>query len=113
MRRALPAIIGLLACSAALAGFDSGNRLYEDCRAENYFNRGYCGGYVVGIVDTIEALQERGVLPANALCIPEGSTKGQLVDVVEKYFEDHPSRRHLDAGSLVPEALNAAFPCPG
>lgn len=95
----------------AHAGFDTGNRLYEDCRSENYFNRGYCGGYVTGIVDTIEAMQASGVLPANALCIPEGVTKGQLADVVERFLADRPERRHHEAGSLVPEALAAAFPC--
>jgi len=111
MRRALAGLLPVLACAPAAAGFDTGNRLHEDCRSENYFNRGYCGGYVTGIVDTIEALQQSGVLPASALCLPEGATKGQLVDVVSKYFGEHPERRHLDAGSLVPEALNAAFPC--
>ncbi len=109
-RRFLPALLAI-GCLSAQAGFDTGNRLYEDCRAANYFNRGYCGGYVTGIVDTIESLQLRGVLPADALCIPDESTKGQLVDVVLKYLEKHPERRHLEAGSLVPEALNRAFPC--
>ena len=102
MRRLLPALL-MLGCLQAQAGFDTGNRLFEDCRASNYFNRGYCGGYVTGIVDTIEALQAR--------CVPEESTKGQLADVVIKYLEQNPERRHLEAGSLVPEALNRAFPC--
>ncbi len=95
----------------ANAGFDNGNRLHEDCRSENYFNRGYCGGYITGIVDSIEAMQASGLLPANALCIPEGATKGQLADTVARYLSDNPARRHLDAGSLVPEALKQAFPC--
>ena len=110
MRRLLPALL-MLGCLQAQAGFDTGNRLFEDCRAGNYFNRGYCGGYVTGIVDTIEALQARGVLPADALCVPEESTKGQLADVVIKYLEQNPERRHLEAGSLVPAALNRAFQC--
>lgn len=99
-----------LACLAAVlpahAGFDSGNRLYEDCRASNYFNRGYCGGYVIGVVDAVE---RSGSGPR--ICVPEGATKGQLADVVLKYLEDHPERRNRDAGELVPEALHAAFPC--
>lgn len=109
--RRLTAALLALVCLDAHAGFDTGNRLYEDCRAANYFNRGYCGGYVTGIVDTIEAMQARGVLPADALCIPEQATKGQLADTVLKYLEQHPERRHLEAGSLIPEALNRAFPC--
>lgn len=111
MPRLLIAVAALLATLPAQAGFDTGNRLFEDCTATNYFNRGYCGGYVTGIVDMLEALSARGVLPARTLCIPEGATKGQLADVVQKYLGDHPERRHLDAGGLVPEALNAAFPC--
>ena len=109
-RRFLPAVLSF-GCLCAHAGFDTGNRLYEDCRSGNYFNRGYCGGYVTGIVDTLEALQSRGILPPTALCVPEEVTKGQLADVVLKYLEQNPERRHLEAGSLVPEALNRAFPC--
>jgi hypothetical protein len=112
MSRLLPGLL-LLGCLPASAGFDTGNRIHEDCRSGNYFNRGYCGGYVTGIVDTIESLQARGALPANALCIPEGATKGQLVDVVIRYLEQNPERRHLEAAGLVPEAINAAFPCKG
>lgn len=112
MRSRLSAALFMLVACTTHAGFDTGNRLFEDCRAANYFNRGYCGGYVTGIVDTIESLQSRGILPRDALCIPEESTKGQLVDVVLKYLEQNPERRHLEAGSLVPEALNRAFPCP-
>jgi hypothetical protein len=29
------------------------------------------------------------------------------------YLGSNPSRRHLDAGSLVPEALQRSFPCGG
>ena len=110
MRLPLAALLALLPF-AAHAGFDSGNRLYEDCSSENYFNRGYCGGYITGIVDTIEAMQQSGQLPKNTLCIPENVTKGQLADAVKMYLGSNPSRRHLDAGSLVPEALNASFRC--
>jgi len=107
----LGVLLALLTAPAD-AGFDSGNRLYEDCSADTYFNRGYCGGYVVGIVDTIESMQASGVLPANAMCIPEGVTKGQLADVVQKHLQDHPELRHHEAGELVPMAINRAFPCP-
>ena len=112
MRLPLAALLALLPF-AAHAGFDSGNRLYEDCGSENYFNRGYCGGYITGIVDTIEAMQKSGKLPKNTLCIPDNVTKGQLADAVKMYLGSNPSRRHLDAGSLVPEALQRSFPCGG
>ena len=112
MRLPLAALLALLPF-AAHAGYDSGNRLYEDCSSENYFNRGYCGGYITGIVDTIEAMQQSGTLPKNTLCIPDAVTKGQLADAVKMYLGNNPSRRHLDAGSLVPEALQRSFPCGG
>ncbi len=62
-------------------------------------------------MDTIETLQKSGGLPRNTLCIPDGVTKGQLADAVKMYLGANPSRRHLDAGSLVPEALQRSFPC--
>jgi hypothetical protein len=111
MRRGLCALTVILPCLTAHAGFDSGNRLYEDCASANYFNRGYCAGYIVGIVDTVESMQAGGVLPKSALCIPEGVTKGQLTDVVGKFLAENPVLRNQDAGSLVPQAINAAFPC--
>lgn len=111
MRRGFFALTMSVPCLVANAGFDTGNRLHDDCASENYFNRGYCAGYIVGIVDTVESMQASGVLPKSALCIPEGVTKGQLADVVEKFLADNPVLRNQAAGSLVPQALNAAFPC--
>jgi hypothetical protein len=101
----------LLASLPAAAGYDNGNRLYEDCSSANYFNRGYCGGYVVGIVDAIESLQRSRVMASTTLCIPDDVSKGQLVDVVTKYLGDNPQKRTREAAGLVPEALNDAFPC--
>ena len=47
-----------------------------------------------------------------APCTPKGASLGQLARVVKKYLQDHPEFLHLDAGGLVYNALNEAFPCP-
>ncbi len=44
-------------------------------------------------------------------CIPDAVTVGQVVDVVKKYLEANPARRHQDAGLLVYVAVTEAFPC--
>ena len=110
MRRLLTAFLLLLAPFAA-ADDDTGARLYEDCKSENPFNQGYCGGYVVGIVATMVNLQRYHMLPDTALCIPEDVSKAQLVEAVLKYLETYPRQRDRQAINLVPEALNAEYPC--
>ena len=49
---------------------------------------------------------------APAPCTPKGASLGQLARVVKKFLQDHPESLHLDAGGLVYNALNEAFPCP-
>ena len=108
-------LIGAFALLAALPvradEYDTGARLYEDCKSENQFNSGYCGGYVVGIVATLVNLQRFRTLPDTALCIPEEVSKAQLVEAVLKYLEAYPRQRERQAVNLVPDALNAEFPC--
>ena len=102
----------LLVAPLAIADDDTGARLYEDCKSENPFNQGYCGGYVTGAVASLVNLQRYRKLPDNALCIPEDVSKAQLVEAVVKYLETYPRQRERQAINLVPEALNAEFPCP-
>jgi hypothetical protein len=106
-------LTGLLLLLSPLAGadYDTGARLYEDCKSENPFNQGYCGGYVTGVVATLVNLQRYRQLPDTALCIPDDVSKGQLVEAVVKYLENYPRQRDRQAVNLVPEALNAEYPC--
>jgi hypothetical protein len=63
-----------------------------------------CVAYVDGVTDG-------WVQAGGHLCAPASATLEQYADVVSKYLEDHPERLHLQAGMLVIEALNRAWPC--
>jgi hypothetical protein len=70
---------------------------------------GLCAGFVVGIADAMSNVT--GVLGRRA-CIPLPAVpRGQVIDVVKRYLEQHPETRHDSAVSLVAQALSEAFPC--
>jgi len=111
MPRLVSGVLLLMLALPTFADYDTGARLYEDCKSDNPFNQGYCGGYVVGVIATLVNQQRYRVLPDSALCIPADVSKGQLVEAVTKYLEAYPRQRERQAVNLVPEALNAEYPC--
>jgi len=61
---------------------------------------GFCYGYVAGVVDMLYTV-----------CLPDGMTRQQVIDVLTLWLRDHPEKRHLPASSLVAGALKEKFPC--
>jgi hypothetical protein len=103
----------LLAGGAAAAPEDdTGERLFQDCSSQNEFLRGYCGGYVTGVIASLVNLQRYRHVPESILCLPGNVSKGELVEAVTRYLEKYPEKRTRQSINLVPEALNEAFPCP-
>ena len=43
--------------------------------------------------------------------MPNEVTKGQMLLVIKKYFEDHPAELHKQADLLIHNAFLKAFPC--
>lgn len=64
--------------------------------------------YVTG-VDDLGTMTADG---ARRYCRPEGSTNGQMADIVSKYLTLNPENRHLGGAYLVRQALHEAWPCP-
>jgi hypothetical protein len=103
------ALLGTALSSSVAAEFEnvSGASLKKIC--ESYLDvplntaDGMCVGYVVGVMSMMEYI--------NVLCLPLKSTHAQATLVVQKYLSDHPEKLHLDAGELVLDALQEAFPC--
>ena len=87
---------------AAAREFMSGNYLYGQCSSTVYFERGFCQGYIIGVINT---------LSQRVFCFPDSATAGQAEDVVKQWLEGHPEVRHLAAERLVALALFEAFPC--
>jgi hypothetical protein len=84
-------------------GFLSGNELYQKCTAEAV-GKSYCVGYVTGIADVMQI--------SKSLCVPDGVTVGQMVDVIVKYLRDHPEKRHYSVAAATFNTLSQTFPCP-
>lgn len=107
----LAAVVAVGISHQSLAGFMDGNKLLERCQSDAGSSHNiYCLGYVAGIADVFG---ERGsVLHGHyRACMPPGATNGQLRDVVVKWLQQYPERRHYDADSLVAAALSRTFPC--
>ena len=94
----------------------TGNKFLADyCRDPNEFGSGLCIGYVMGLSDGIAVQQDLLLNKPRILwqniCRPEGVTSGQLRDVVVKYVEDHPEKRHEPVWLLAIVAMRSAWPC--
>jgi Rap1a immunity proteins len=99
-------IVGALLLASAIdarAEFDTGNYFFSECRDEKNFRYEYCLGAAVAYADMLGEL--------GRVCLPDGVTKGQTVDVVKKYMQDHLAERNKAAAGLAARALIAAWPC--
>jgi hypothetical protein len=103
----------------------TGNQIAEICAGEDLAMRGYCIGYVVGLIEGMKwglafPLLQDGKSPDEVnkmaevllrFCFPEGATNRQSVDVVTGYLSRHPETRHFSARLLAQLAFIEAFPC--
>jgi hypothetical protein len=83
----------------------------------------YCFGYIIGAavglfsgarlaLMSAGTTFEEGTSPASALgvCVSNGVTKRQIIEIVVAYLADHPENRHEPAPTLVHSAMTEAFP---
>lgn len=94
------------AAESQAAGRVSGSKLYGHCILSSdtegeILKETFCMGYVVGVI-------EGGTYDA---CLPHGFTFSQAKDIVIGWLRDHPSRRHLNAATLIRDALESLYPC--
>jgi hypothetical protein len=106
MRKALLALCMIvpLYTPTSVVAQNNGNDLLEYCTAqpqESYFRAGQCLGFINGVTTT----------STNLGCVPEGVTRGQAKDIVIRYLQQNPQRRHLGSSLLVEESFRNAFPC--
>jgi hypothetical protein len=123
----------LLASPAAWGGLTTGNQLqqYMSQEADADFTTGFALGFIsavaeeaedstINVVNGIKYIhkgthqEKREVLSRiieNYACLPVGTTRGQLLAVVKKWFASHPERWNENATELVKAALIQGFPC--
>ena len=135
MKTAIIAIAALLCLqvSKASADFISGDELWEQCKVGiteeiadegmSYIDKmtGYalptpkysvCLSYAMGVIDSMEAAVKDNLLEP-LFCMPPAVTNDQIEDIVVKYVENHPEKRHLKGAAIVQAAMVQAFPCDG
>ena len=97
-------VIMLLVPTQALCFYKTGNDIYASCSSPSATREfGLCIGYVAGLADAF--LEEK------AFCPPTGVTIIQLKDVLVKYLQNNPEKRHMGASEAL-LAFDQAFPCP-
>jgi hypothetical protein len=106
----------------AMSGIASANARYphpmsiqlvrSDCELPDRPSQIRCETFLVGVVDTINALSVSGELEKNYFCIPYGATEVRL----RKVFVDYIATQggvdlSASAASHVIRAISEAFPC--
>lgn len=94
--------------SAREQATDDGNDLLDICTKDDYFNQGYCLGYIRALssgVDMVLATSNQRI------CYRDNITMGQIRDVVIAYIRRNPAKRNENAMVLVSWASAEAWPC--
>jgi hypothetical protein len=65
-------------------------------------------GYVSGVTDVLYTRENR--INGFRACLPYAPVL-QMMDVTQKYLNDHPEKLHLGASGLIARALYEGFPC--
>ena len=60
-------------------------------------------GYALGVAETL--------VSSKVICIPDGITRDQILDIIPMMLYTQPQLRHMNANSLVSKALQDVFPC--
>jgi len=120
MKRTLIFTALLLAWGPASAAFystdylrgllDSCDALPETFEAspENFTRIKDCGlstGYILGVFDALDVIADR------SKCIPGTVQSEEVVDVVEKWLQNHPERTTGPADKTIESALSEAWSC--
>lgn len=135
MKVVLPAVLGLLLCTAPVppaaaawyrGGF-TGEEILEHCKQSlntdplKDFSRGICAGFIDGftaghyIAETYHAFHHREEKIEDIyghLCVPEGTSRGQMARFFVQYLQAHQDKLKLPAALLIEDALREAYPCP-
>lgn len=85
--------LALVVSTPAIAGFNDGNSFLETCTVQE--NRGYCNGYVSGLVDAMTP----------TVCVPDGVTPPQIADIIIRTLKDSPEIRHGRMDQILAIAL--------
>lgn len=92
-----------------VAGFLSASALYQKCSGSSVHGQEYCYAYLAAVSDAGRAYQVWTNL--RHLCLPAGTTQGELKDIFTDFLVQHPSRLRDQAASVIVVALQKKYPC--
>lgn len=95
--------------TAGTSGFQSAGQVLRKCRDESTFSKSYCFAYIAAVADSARAYQ--AWLGSDAMCLPNRTSQGTLVDVFDAYLAANPSLTQSQAASVIVTALQERFPC--
>ncbi|GLI93830.1 hypothetical protein LMG27198_28220 [Methylocystis echinoides] len=105
----------LILCSGEAFSEDvfNGNRMYNLCTTgkSNPAVKSHATTYVSGVLNTLQLVQSSKSFP-KLVCLPDGVTYEQAVDIFCKYLEQNPEQRSKNSAILIVASLARAFPCP-
>jgi hypothetical protein len=113
---ALVGSLGARSCFAqhvATTGYVTGDRLLTQCAGGPSTGDGLCLGYILGVVDAMQAAQASGgtLVFGWQTCPPFDVKAERLQTAVIHFLDDHPEARASSASGLVAKALSDTFPC--
>lgn len=91
----------------------NGNRMHSVCVSgkTNPAIKMHATSYVSGALNTLQIVQTSKSFP-KLVCLPDGVTYEQAVDIFCKFLEEQPEQRSKNSALLIVSALARAFPCP-
>lgn len=122
-RGSLPFLLKILACTFVLLtattpakadvfeNTQTGNGLLGLCRSsDNSREMLACYSYLKGTLDGW-LTSENTFRNEPSFCIPKGVTLIQLRDILVRWLDDNPERRHAEGSALIVNAIVRSFPC--
>jgi hypothetical protein len=102
MIRIIAALAFAAASTASHAQFIDGNRLLERMSDESTVKQMVALGYVLGVADSFAESE---------ICIPQNVQASQLADIVRRWLQNNPDKRHVSAAAIVLVSLRSVWPC--
>ena len=102
MLKRLLGAAAVIVCFSGPAQANDGNTLLRLCAKDKI----QCGFVLQGVIEGL------GPLAAAIGCLPGAARPSQLRDVLFKYIQSNPAKRHLYIPFLFDKAMTEAFNCP-
>lgn len=103
------ALTALFPMESRASLFD-GNELHQLCHSRDGDEQALCMTYIMGVYDGVSASQATDS-GGQKICPEKKVTAFQMIDIVKKWLENNPSKRHLMGSVIIKLTLEKHLPC--